>query len=466
MNRPRCNHHSNTKANWHCVVCHVDFCNQCVDAATDENAACPVCGRMVSAAAGSSIAPLWNRISLFFLYPFHLSPLLLILTLASVNFVVSGNTLGFLAQMLIFVIFIKYAYVVMHSVANGRIKPERLRWCMLTEDLEIPFKLLFVIFCYGLFNTLVQNNATDNALSLSLLLSSFLFPASIMLLVSSNRFLRAINPLAIAGLIKTIGFSYIILFVFLGLLLTGLLSAWKLLFVSVPVSLFFSVIALVTMYFILVMFGMMGYVLYQFHQQLGYVDVVNQDSEAAINESGNERNIDILLQEGKYVEAVNWLVEEIEQQPNDFTLRERLHRILYSLKNKKNLQIYSADYIVRLLLLGKPSEAIRVYMECYNLIPGFKLKGAKHRHEMAHLLVGSGQSRAALSLLNDLHRDYPSYDGIPNAYMLVARIMFEYFSHEDKARKILEYLMHKYPNHPSRGKTQSYLDTLNSISSH
>ncbi len=459
-----CKYHPDIKANWYCNACHIGFCHQCVDASTDEDTACPLCGEMMSARGISSIPPLWSRIPQFFLYPFHLPPLLLILSLVIINFIASASALGFLVQMLIFVVFTKYAYVVMSSIARGRSTPERIHWSMFSEDLEIPFKLLFIIFCYGLFNTLVQNNSNDTALNLSLLLSSFLFPASIMLLVSSQRFLRAINPLAIARLIKIVGFSYIILFVFLGLLLTSLLAAWKLLFVSIPAHLFFSVMVFVIMYFVLVMFSMMGYVLYQFHRQLGYVDAVIQGAEETVYENGNERSIDILLQEGKYAEAVAWMAEAIELKPNDFALRERLHRILCSIKDKQDLQTYSADYIVRLLLLGKPSEAIRVYMECYNMIPGFKLKGAKHRHEMARLLVGSGQSRAALSLLNDLHRDYPSYDGIPQAYMLVARIMFEYFSHEDKARKILEYLMHKYPNHPSRGKTQSYLDTLNSIS--
>jgi len=457
-----CKYHPEIKANWHCDVCNIDFCHQCVDSDAVEQAACPICAEMMMSQGVSSIPPLWNRISQFFLYPLHLQPLLLILTLVAVNFIASANMLGFLVQMLVFIVFTKYAYVVMISIARGRMKPERIRWTMFSEDLEIPFKLLFVIFCYGLFNTLVQNNVSETGFNLSLLLSSFLFPASIMLLASSKHFLRAINPLAIAKLIKTVGLSYIILFVFLGLLITGLLAAYKLLFSSIPAYLFLSAALLVVMYFVLVMFSMMGYVLYQFHQQLGYVDDVIENAEPATDEN----DIDILLQEGRHAEAVSRLAEAVELNPNDFSRRERLHRILFSIGDKKGLQTYSADYIVRLLLLGKPSEAIRVYMECHKLVPGFKLKGAKHRHEMARLLVGSGQSRTALSLLNDLHRDYPSYEGIPSAYLLVARIMFEYFSHEDKARKILEYLMQKYPNHPAREKIQSYLGMLNSISSH
>ncbi len=457
-----CKYHPEIKANWHCDVCNIDYCHQCIDSDTVEQAACPVCGEMMMSQGISSIPPLWNRISHFFLYPLHLQPLLLILMLVAVNFIASANMLGFLVQMLVFIVFTKYAHVVMTSIARGRMKPERIHWAMFSEDLEIPFKLLFVIFCYGLFNTLVQNNVNETGFNLSLLLSSFMFPASIMLLASSKHFLRAINPLAIAKLIKTVGLSYIILFVFLGLLVTGLLAAYKLLFANVPAYLFLSATLFILMYFVLVMFSMMGYVLYQFHQQLGYVDDVIENTEPATDENG----IDILLQEGKYAEAVSRLAEAVELNPNDFSRRERLHRILSSISDKKGLQTYSADYIVRLLLLGKPSEAIRIYMECHKLVPDFKLKGAKHRHEMARLLVGSGQSRAALSLLNDLHRDYPSYEGIPSAYLLVARIMFEYFSHEDKARKILEYLMQKYPNHPAREKIQSYLGMLNSISSH
>jgi len=461
-----CKYHPELKANWHCANCQINFCHQCVDAGIEDEASCPVCAELMESQGISSIPPMWSRISYFFLYSLHLSPLLLIVTLVLINFLVSANMLGFLVQMLIFVIFTKYAHVVMSSIARGRMKPERINWAMFSENLESPFKLLFVVFCYGLFNSVVQNNSSEMAFNLSLLLSSFLFPASIMLLASSQHFLRAVNPLAIAELIKKVGFSYIILFVFLGLLVSGLLAAWKLLSASVPVYLLLSAILLVVMYFILVMFSMMGYVLYQFHQQLNFVDEVVHDVNDTKNENKSDVNLDILLQEGKYSEAVSWLAEKIELQPNDFSLRERLHRILYSIEDKKGLQNYSADYIVRLLLVGRPSEAIRIYVECHKLVPAFKLIGARHRHEMARLLIGNGQSRAALSLLNDLHRDYPSYEGIPNAYLLVARIMFEYFSHEDKARRILEYLTNKYPDHPSQEKIQSYLGMLNNISSH
>ena len=459
MSQANCKYHPEIRANWHCPDCAADFCHQCVEAGVDGEAPCPLCQAPMRSRGISRVAPLWQDISRFFRYPLHLPPLLLMLALTGLNLLAETGSLGFLLQMLLFVVFVKYACVVMSSMARGEMQPARLRVSLFTADLELPFKLLFVVFCYGLFNTLVGNHAGEAALNLSLLLSSFLFPASIMLLASRGRFLPAINPLAIAALIRRTGMAYAVLFVFLGLLLTGSLAVWKLLSLSVPPALLYPLMLLAMMYFLLVMFAMMGYVLYQYHESLGLAAGPPRASRA------EPVGVDILLQEGRYAEATERLAENIELNPNDFSLRERLHRILCSIDDSRGLQKYSSDYVVRLLLMGKPSEAVRVFMECQQRLPDFKIQGARHRHEMARLLVGSGQSRAALGLLNDLHRDYPSYEGIPNAYLLVARIMFEYFSNEDKARRILQYLMQKYPNHPAREKVRSYLGVLDNIAS-
>ncbi|NIR96459.1 MAG: hypothetical protein GWO08_23340, partial [Gammaproteobacteria bacterium] len=57
--------------------------------------------------------------------------------------------------------------------------------------------------------------------------------------------------------------------------------------------------------------------------------------------------------------------------------------------------------------MSKPSEAMRVYLEAYHVTPEIKLHGAKERYELAGLLKSNGQSRVALSLLNNLHQEYP-----------------------------------------------------------
>ena len=61
-----------------------------------------------------------------------------------------------------------------------------------------------------------------------------------------------------------------------------------------------------------------------------------------------------------------------------------------------------------------------------------------------------------MSLLNNLHQEFPSYEGIPGAYLLVARIMFEYFGEEQKALQVLDFLKKKYPGHPLGKDVEEY----------
>ena len=460
-----CKYHPEKTAHWYCEHCHIPFCNHCIKVTKDTSASCPVCKNTLLAQQDSTIDPFWNKLASFFLYPLHVIPLLIVLIITGINTWVIDTTAGFLVQLLLFILFVKYCYVVLADVAGGYLKPKPLSVSMLTGNLELPFKMLFVIFSYAVVNTAINSFIGDTALTISIFISTCLFPASIMLLATRNSFLAAISPLSIIRLMRVIGFSYLLLFVFLSLLVVGLWASYQVLLPVLTLDLYLPIMLILGMYFVLVMFNMMGYVLYQYHEALGYkeyIEVVEPD-EAIEKQISNENKVDILLQEGKAKEAVELLATEIQQQPGNLKLWERQHRILIATKNKSGLQKHSANYIVRLLLDGKPSEAIRVYQECYKLIPGFKIEGAKNRHNFARLLIKSGHSRAALALLNDLHKDYPTYEKIPEAYLLVARIMFEYFNHEDKARRILEYVLKQYPNHPSNDETRSYLAMLDNI---
>jgi tetratricopeptide (TPR) repeat protein len=214
------------------------------------------------------------------------------------------------------------------------------------------------------------------------------------------------------------------------------------------------------MYFALIMYSMMGYVLYQFHEQLGFsVEEEYQEDQAKQRKDIGDprfRYIDILLQEGKVTEAEQKLIQAIKDNPGELEPREKLHRLYIATRNLVGLQQHSADYVVRLLHMKKPSEAMRVYLEAYHVTEEIKLKGAKERYELAELLKSNGQSRVALNLLNNLHQEYPSYEGIPAAYLLVAEIMFEYFSEEQKALQILDFLLKKYPGHPLQEKIKDY----------
>ncbi len=430
---------------------------------------CPICGRKaLSLGAGNLIRPFWYRIPHFFLFPAHLTPLLFILALTALSMLVSRSLFGMLIQLVIYIVFLKYAFVVLEDMAHGHLKPKPITGSVVSDEMELPFKQILLIFFIVTINYKVLDYFGNGPHMLVRGLSTLAFPAAIMVLAVEHSFFKALNPLVLLLTIKRIGPSYFILFIFLALLQFSSEQAIYLLMSILPGEFFFASVNFISMYFVLIMYSMMGYVLYQYHEPLGFSieEEYLEDRDKHKTDSGDPRfrHIDILIQEGKIAEAEQRLIQTIKDNPGELGPREKLHRLYIAMRNRAGLQQYSADYVMRLLHMSKPSEAMRVYLEAYHVTPEIKLHGAKERYELAGLLKSNGQSRVALSLLNNLHQEYPSYEGIPAAYLLVAEIMFEYFSEEQKALQILNFLLKKYAGHPLQDKIKAYREVIQGMS--
>lgn len=466
MEKIYCKYHPAAPARWHCPSCRVNFCMACAEPDTGRvEPTCPLCGqRTTSLGAGNLIRPFWQRIPRFFLFPAHVIPLLFILVLAGLSMLVSGSLFGMLFMLAINIVFFKYAFVILEDTAQGYLEPRPITKSVISDELELPLKQLLLIFFIGTLNYKVLQYFGLGPFFITVFMSVVAFPAAIMVLAVEHSFFRALNPLMILVTIKRIGMSYFIMCLFLALLLSGAAVASDILTTVLPQKLWFASSNFINMYFILIMYNMMGYVIYQYHEQLGHsVTEAYLESETGGNKAVSDprfRHIDILLQEGKTAEAEQKLVRAIKDNPGEFDAREKLHRFYIATHNQKGLMQHSADYIMRLLHTNRPSEAMRIYLEASHIASQLKPGGARERHELAELLKTNGQSRAALSLLNNLHQEFPSYEGIPGAYLLVAQIMFEYFGEEKKALQVLDFLKKKYAGHPFLKDVEEYRQVI------
>jgi len=469
-----CKYHSDVPARWACSHCLINFCKNCIQVDGGETPMCPVCGKPAeSLGAGNLIRPFWQRIHQFFLYPLQFPPLLfmLLLTVTSLifnNLPADKMPFGILIEIAMVMLFIKYAYAVLEHTAQGYLRAQRIHGEMFTENLETPFKQLFIVFLFLIF--LSELTALDNEvlLYIGLFVTALVFPASVMVLAVEHKFFRAINPLRLLEVIHRIGGAYFIMCLYILLLLVGIMEATNLMVEYLPTSIYLPVGNFIIMYFILVLFNMMGYVIYQYHEGLGYsIEQEYSESESWPNETEPElRKVEILFHEGKLDEARNRLISMIQGHPGNLQYRERLHRLVQKIGDIEGLRKYSADYLVRLILEDRPSEAVRVYSDCYKLDKNFKFGNGRQRFLMAQLLIKNGQSRAALNLLTNLHVDFPGYDGIPDAYLLVAKILCESFNEDEKARQILEFLLNKYPSHPRIPQVKEYISVISGLRQH
>lgn len=472
MSTINCKYHPDHAARWLCKRCHINYCSTCVRGRNGATApACPVCETsLASLGAGNVITPFWQRLPRFFLYPANPISLLVMSLLAAFTVLTSVSFLGFIVQLLAVIVFTKYAYAVLEHTAKGYESPPDFSGAAPTGELELPFKQLLVVFVFAFANFAIYDLFGPIAYALSLFATLVAIPASVMVLAVEHSFFSAFNPVTLGSMILRIGFPYLILCMFLALLLGGSDIAFQALPELAPAWALFPIYNFLWMYFVLIMFSMMGYVIYQYHEQLGYEIEVEPEREQEPEDTAPAPRMpslaraEIFIKEGKFEEALALLEQGAQSAPMDFELRDRLHKLLLARGETERLLRHGRDYISRLLMEKRPRHAMAIFRECYGVDQGCKPAGAAQAVQLARTLVANGEVRLALAVLSNFHTAYPKAREIPQAYLLAAQILCDKYNQDEQAIRILDFLLANYAEHPLAGEIGKYRKTVAAVS--
>lgn len=480
-----CKYHTSTPALWRCESCQINYCPGCVkQTAAGHTPACPVCKReLTSLGTGNLIKPFWSRLRSFFIYPFYPGPLIVLLVLSLISFLIAqvpgGGGVNFIfwriPRNLLFMfpfifVFFNYAQSVLEATANGHMKPRPLSSEQLTGNGMIVAQLFILLFVFYLIEFAVLDLFGSGVQQIVILLLAFATPAAIMVLVMENNLLSALNPTTVASVIMRIGAPYIILIVlFYFVLQSAFGSALGILFEFIDPVLFAPVFAFVYMYFMLLAFNMMGYLLYQHHEELGFSIEVDVHEQAAgltpeLEVSPELRAVEILIHEGKTEQAARELVALVRNAPSDTEVRERLLKLARLTGDMPLHAEHGQAYIAYLLGEGKLAQAAKVFQACYEFDKMFRPAKPAQRLEIAGFLQQNNQGRLAMAVVNNLHKDFPSFEGVPDAYMMVAQLLCEKFNEDARARQVLEFIISNYPSHPQADAAREYLKILDGFS--
>lgn len=440
---------------------------------------------LISLGSANVIRPFWTRLRDFFLYPLHPAPLVVLIALTVLSFLIlqvpgwnyridflfwriPRNTL-FLLPLLF--VFLKYAQSVLEDTARGHLKPRPLSGEQLTENGLIVFKLLGILLVFYLIEFSVLDLFGRAGQHVIVFILAFATPAAIMVLAMEDNLFNALNPAMVGSVIMRIGTPYIILFLLFYLLHIARDTMFGLVVGVVDRSLAATVFIFVAMYFYLIMFNMMGYLLYQHHEELGfsidvdveeYADKKHKTAEAEV--SPELRAVEILIHEGKTEEAIRQLQGVVRNSPTDLEARERLLKLLRLTGNNELHAQAGHAYIAYLMSENKLAQAAKVYQACYEFDKNFKPEKANERVELGKFLRQNGQARLAMTVLNNLHKDFPTYDNVPQAYLMVAQMLCEQFNEDARARQVLEFLLQNYAAHPMADAVRDYLKIVNDVS--
>lgn len=481
-----CKYHPQVAARWRCESCQINFCPSCIKVVSNRLPDCPVCRReLISLGSANLIKPFWARLREFFLYPFHLAPLLVLISLTvltilimqvpgwnhRVDFLLWRLPRNFLFLLPLMFVFLKYAQSVLEDTAHGYLKPKPLSAEQLTENGFIVIKLLSLLMVFNLLEFSALDLFGRAGQHVMVFILAFATPAAIMVLAMEDNLFSALNPALVGSVILRIGTPYIILFLLFYLLHIARDTMFGLLVGVVDRSLTAAVFVFVSMYFYLIMFNMMGYLLYQHHEELGfsievdveeYTDTSKKDVESEV--SPELRAVEILIHEGKTDEAIKQLHGVVRTSPTDLEARERLLKLLRLTGNNALHKEQGQAYISYLVSENKLTQAAKVYQACYEFDKSFKPGKANERVELGKFLRQNGQPKLAMAVLNNLHKDFPAYDNVPQAYLMVAQMLCEQFNEDARARQVLEFVLQNYASHPMADAVRDYLKIVNDVS--
>ncbi len=471
MAKTTCKYHPRVAARWRCPSCDTNVCPQCVTRAGPRSSQ-PLCAscrsELESLGIGNTIPPFWERIPSFFAYPLKPDALIFLGILSVTSLAVFLPLVGIFIYLVVIYALLKYGYLVLSHTADGHLTPPQLAGTGLAGQNNLPLKQLAVFILMGLA-TIGLGFLGQFAFVAGVLFLLFTLPASVMALAVSHSAFKAMNPATLVGIIRAIGWPYAILYVFLLLLSGGSDVATQLVAPLLPVWLLIVIGVFISGYFTTVMFHMMGYAVYQYHEPLGYGRVKEFDASEAQHAPTQAPTVDpflnevhILVTEGKVDEARQRLKDRI-RAGGSLDERAQYHKLLKLSADKDELINHGGDYVKMLVGLDKREQALDTFADCMAADSKCHMWSGELAYDFAGRAHGQGRHDLALGLLNGFAKHYAEHKLIPQAYLLAARILCEQKGQDAQARKLLTDLLRRYPNHEATPEIERYLGFLDRL---
>jgi hypothetical protein len=416
----------------------------------------------MSASAPATPRPFWHRLNTFFAFPLQLQPLAYAVVLSLCSLV--AQALFFLPQALAFILVelgillaaSRYGFRVTALGSRGIVRAGDFPRELDEDWTNLPWKLFAVSLVQG-FAVGALALLSPVLASVGLFAVSFLFPATVIVLVQSCSFWQSLNPTFLWMTVRAIGWPYALLCLFLFLLSTGAQLALVMVMPAISPWLALPIFNFLLIYFGWVMASLLGYVMYQNHVELG-IDLLpgagsddyeaDRRTPAQIARDATDAEVAQLVTDGDVMGALALAYEAQRVAPaDDLAAQRRYHRMLLLAPEKLPTMLdHARRFIEQLIRRDLASEALKVYRACEARDPSFRIEDGDTVLAFARLDWRSGDARAALAWLKGFDKRFRGHEAIPLAYELAARVLVEGLDRADLAKPILSVLEARYPD--------------------
>lgn len=475
MAKDFCGYHPDKAASWNCVSCGSLLCQDCFPAPPTAPRApyCTLCGGDVHyLGTGHAQPPFWSQMPRFFAYPFALNGalflgLLALLTVISARLFDPNSILILLPAFVIVALFIRQGLRVIEFCSRGKSEPPAI--LDLFDGNPTTLKMLGLMLGYGIMVGTLGHLGLLGIVAIVAL--SALLPASIMLLAIHGSLREALDPIGVFGLAARTGWSYLGLTLVLIVTAQGPQQAIGLIpeatlerLAQHNPEVLMALLVVSTAYFNMVMGAMMGYLLFQHHQELGIAADAGDAGAPADSRALEMARAVILVRESRYEDALKHMAGMVVDHPKDIGVLEYHHKLLCQSRGDPDRVLQHTERFLQVLLeTRRKGRMVAVLEAARQRLPQYKPKSVAVRIALAEEYFSQRQFSHAIALIGMLHTEAPTSEDLPAAYYLLARIYSEGLRDDAKALMILDFVLKHCPGSPLAGEIENYRKVILSL---
>jgi hypothetical protein len=290
-------------------------------------------------------------------------------------------------------------------------------------------------------------------------------PAMIMILALEEGLGSALNPFAWLQLGQRLGRQYLLLIAFFCATLIVQSVVARMLLAVVPGFVATFAIACVVDYLMIANFHLIGAVIFDYRDELGYAGHLELQDEMRAGDLGGPTIVAARNRAatGDAAGAAALLREELQAKPDVISMHVEYRHWLRECADRTELVAHGKRFVSLLLKNDQEAQAVDVVRECQQLDASFALAQADDITRVAAAAAKAGQTQVALGLLGGFHKRFRGHRDVVGNYLLAAKLLAERMNKEMPARALLQQLKLDFPQDPRIGEVDTYIAFLDRL---
>lgn len=405
--------------------------------------------------------PFWSRVRAITFYPLQGAAFwsLLALTLCTLLGVVPG--VGWILSLVTWLAVYRYAFEILRHTANGH--PGAPEYALeLGDGAVIRLFALSLLVIAGLIAVAILTRSVGMLL-LTIGVIALMQPGMVISLALDGSLRRALNPLVPLDLALRIGWPYLAAFCLLFVIQISTMLAGKWLRAYLPPEVSSLAFNFVAIWGLFSTFHLLGYLVYQYHEVLGFEPEALQDTRRADPDQRLLDEAEGHVRDGHPREAREALRGAIKGRAVSLGVHELYQRLLRKEGPSPELHDHAQQYISRLIAEKQERRALSLLREMLETDPDFTPAQLEQAIALADRARMTGQHQLTVDALRAMVRKWPHHEASAQWALDAALLLAERYGRDEEARALLETALVTCEDEDVRRRLQIALAAINPV---